>query len=509
MDMRSSSIIGLLNLLLVLQVSRVVGVEVDPADAKIVYSGRWDLREPHEPSCAWQGSSFKVAFRGRWVCATIDCDRNEYVRIVVDGNSAGSRRSKLKKGSQTLYLAQDLPAGGHQIEVVKETYSGPGYLTLRSIEVPGELLRCEPIIRLRVQYYGDSNLAGHSLGHEKNKGGAEFAGCHFTFAGIASRMLDADYQNISCGGAGILGRSNSVMNFYDRIDFYQAQPKWEFTRFPADICVVNIGANDIKRRTKTELKQDFKQLLRVLRKVHPDAHFVLMNGYGWDRREPANYTHEVVSEIGEGNMSCLTFPWLFNEWHGCEYDHAGMARTLVEHLGKIKPSWKQVRSMDVMDGFGRNGDFANGGFEHVAPFGGFGWRYSEDGATRVYAPGDSAKGQWYLHLPEGKQVHQPNPARKDRSYRVNMKLRSPHTTGKARIRVEFRDQQWRNEIANSAREFEFPLTDRWQEYSLGVNSPSGTKDPSRDPWQIIIRLFADKGDIHCDDVRLTGLEVSK
>ena len=35
----------------------------------------------------------------------------------------------------------------------------------------------------------------------------------------------------------------------------------------------------------------------------------------------------------------------------------------------INPSWKQIRSMDVMDGFGRNGDVANGSFEHVAPFG--------------------------------------------------------------------------------------------------------------------------------------------
>ena len=38
-----------------------------------------------------------------------------------------------------------------------------------------------------------------------------------------------------------------------------------------------------------------------------------------------------------------------------------------------------------MDGFGRQGDVANGSFEHAAPFGGFGWRYFEDGAVTLNA----------------------------------------------------------------------------------------------------------------------------
>ncbi|MDP7014939.1 MAG: GDSL-type esterase/lipase family protein [Pirellulaceae bacterium] len=356
---------------------------------------------------------------------------------------------------------------------------------------------------MRIQFYGDSNLAGYSLEHERNKRGAAYSGCHFTFAGIASRLLDAEYQNISVSGATILGRHNSVMSFFDKMDFYEDEPKWQFGRFPADVCVVNIGANNVNRNGKEEIQRDYLALLRKLRQAHPAAHIVVMNGYGWDRDETANYTHEVVRKSADKRMSRVVFPWLFNEWHGCEYDHAGMARVLAEHLTTVNPAWRAVRAMDVMDGFGREGDVANGSFEFAAPFGGFGWRYFQAGAVRVHAPNESPSGEWFLRLPENCQVHQPNPAEKSKRYTYRLKLRSPNS-GEAKIRIEFRDQQFRNEIEGASREFVFKPGLNWREYSVSANSPDGTGDKSRDAWQIIVRMISNAGTVECDNVRLTA-----
>ncbi|MEC8553707.1 MAG: GDSL-type esterase/lipase family protein [Planctomycetota bacterium] len=478
-------------------------LRADTTEPDVRFTGRWVLEKHEAPWCAWQGSSFLAAFEGSGVFAELESDAVEYLRVIVDGDHVNSKKLKLKPGKHEYVLAQKLGHGKHLVEVVKETYAHRGKLRLHGVSAEGgKLLPVEnEEQRIRIQFYGDSNLSGHSLGHEKNEGAPEFAGCHFTFAGIASRMLDAEYQNISVGGATILGQQNSVLAFMGKNDYYEDEPSWDFSRFVVDIVVLNVGANDINRRDKTEIKRNYLTLLRKLRSVHRDSHIVVMNGYGWDRKETANYTSEVLEEFGDENSSRVVFPWLFNEWHGCEYDHAGMAKTLVNHLKSINADWGPIREMDVMDGFGRGGHVANGSFEHAAPFGGFGWRYAQDGARRIHAPDDSAEGDWYLHLPQGTQVHQPNPATVSNTYTFKMKLRSPNSA-KAKLRIEFRDQQYRNELKELVQELTVQPGTAWQEFSIEAQTPKSSGDHSRDPWQVILRIEAAEETIDCDEIQL-------
>lgn len=505
--------LAICSICLVSQAAELPEAMIDPADSRIRYSGRWERSNQTAPWCAWQGSNISAIFRGTSIHAEIESERKEYIRVIVDGEVAKSRKIALVEGRQSYLVANGLAAGDHQVELVKETYSGKGRLTFHGFQVTGGGILKSPQeeARLRIEFYGDSNLAGHSLEHEKNKGGAAHTGCFFTYAGIVSRMLDAEYHNISRGGAIIAGRLNSVMSFYNRLDFYEAEPRWDHRKFPADICVINIGANDINRKSKQQIKQDFKALITSIRMVQPKAHIVIMNGYGWSRDEPANYTKEVVDAIDDANISRLVFPWLFNEWHGCEYDHAGMARSLVDHLASLNPAWKPIHAMDVMDGFGRSGNVANGSFEMVAPFGGYGWRYFQDGALRIHDADGSHDGEWFLRLPQGKQVHQPNPAEHGHRYTYKLHMRGQEAATVAKIRIEFRDQEWRNEIPDTAKEFTFELGNTWDEYTVAVDAARGPQpsDPSRVPWQIIIRLIAKTGTVDCDDVQLSNLRLGQ
>jgi hypothetical protein len=87
-----------------------------------------------------------------------------------------------------------------------------------------------------------------------------------------------------------------------------------------------------------------------------------------------------------------------------------MAHVLAEHL-KL-PSvlgWAPVTA-DVMNGYGVDGDVANGGFEEVAPFGGYGWRYYTDAGVERLSDGTAHGGDYYLRLSSGAASHQPNPA---------------------------------------------------------------------------------------------------
>jgi len=481
----------------------VEAAEIDASDPRIQYVGRWHRADTASPWCAWQSSAIRVRFHGAAVRVELESGTTEYARVIIDGDSASSKKIKLSPGKNSYVLAEELDLGVHQVEFVKETYSGEGRLRLHGLKIEGELLKPQSKPpKMRIEFYGDSNLAGQSLESEKDQHGLEFVGCHFTFAGIASRMLDAEYQNISVGGAIIAGKPNSVMSFQDRMDFYHAEPKFDFASFPVDVCVINIGANDVPTKTKEQIKAAYKTIIVNVRKVRPTAHIVLMNGYGWDRREPANYTDEVIEEVSDPNLSRLVFPWLFNEWHGCEYDHAGMAVQLVEHLEALNPAWKRLNECDVMNGFARDGSVANGGFEQVAPFGGYGWRYSEDGAERIVDSESAAEGKSFLRLPEGKEVHQPQPTSRGKRHEIGFQLRG-NAGARARVRIEFRDQDYRNEIEGSAIEFLLDATPKWTDTKIDFVSPVGSKtDVSRQPWKAILRLKSVAGTVDFDNVKM-------
>ncbi len=476
--------------------------EIDASDPRIQLIGRWDRSKSSQPWCAWQGSAIRVRMRGGGVMRVeVETTQTDYVRVVVDGESTKSEKFKISPGRRSYALTQELVESvSHDIEIVKETYSGEGRLTLHGISVDGDLVDVAKLPKMRIEFFGDSNLAGQSLESEKDKHGIEYMGCHFTFAGIAARMLDADYQNISVSGATIGGQLNSVMSFYDRLDFYHAEPKFDFEEFHADVCVINIGANDIGRKRKQQIKADYKTLIAAIRKVRPNAHLVLMNAYGWDRNEPANYTDEIIREINDAKLSQLLFPWLFNEWHGCEYDHAGMAARLVEHIVSLNPKWKSVNRNDVMDGFGRRGNVANGGFEQVAPFGGYGWRYFEDGALRIEDPSKAAEGNFFVRLPAGAGLHQPVPTSKGKRHKMSFKARGDAGC-RAMVQVEFRDQAYRNEIEDSAVEFSVTPKTEWSKFDFEFISPDdGDADRSRQPWKAMIHLKSIAGSVDFDDV---------
>ena len=174
-------------------------------------------------------------------------------------------------------------------------------------------------------------------------------------------MFNAEHVNFSKSGATI----STLNSSFDRTDWGSSSPTWDFENFPADLVVVNIGAND--GGSKTTIKNRYHDFLDDLRAAHPSSHIMLYNAYGWSFNEPAGFIGEVIAERMDSNTSFATFPWVFEQYHGSETDHAGMAMVLAGHIETVM-GWVPV-AQDVMSGFGRNGNVANGSFEQSAPFG--------------------------------------------------------------------------------------------------------------------------------------------
>jgi lysophospholipase L1-like esterase len=453
-------------------VTVVNATTVSPSDPNLQFIGRWDWSDPPEPWAFAQGSSVIVSFTGSSISASFTFTETDYFRVIIDDNAAASEKITFSSGDP-LSLASDLPAGTHKLELIKETDQGRATLTGFEIDDEESTVPSPPRPARKMVFYGDSNLAGRSLESERNQGGWHLVGSYYGFGGITARMFDAEYQNISRGGASI----TSLHTSYDRIDWDTNTPLWDFETDTVDVVVVNIGANDYWRPVPTN-KNNYHSLLDDLREAYPAAHIMLYNSFGWESREPANYIHEVIDERDDPNMSSATFPWVFEQYHGCQTEHAGMAQYLAEHLTTVT-GWT-ASEIDVVSGYGQNGNVANGSFEAVAPFGGWGWRYFDDpGVSRVFDPAGAHDGDYYLRLENGASSHQTNPANNGDEIAVSMWMRSADEGDDVDVSISFRDQDGGGEL-NDPIETEtqtISLTMEWQRYTMTVTAPTDPPSP--------------------------------
>ena len=438
-------------------------------DPAVQLVGRWDISDPAAPVARWAGASMSFRFNGTAVGVKLFSQgQEEWIRVVVDGDVLGARNLQLTGDDGIVPIAlepifDELDAGWHTIEVIKETQFSSlifrGFIATGT----GEIEPVDPLER-RIVFYGDSNLAGHSLESERDQADPHLVGTYFGYAGITARMFDADFHNISWSGSTISG----VETVFDAVDRADPDRVWELDRFPADLVVMNLGANDIYGATPDDVKADYLSMLRTLRAGHPNAHIVVYNAYGWSTKEPANYTHELLDLWDDDNFSVATFPWVFEQFHGTEYDHGGMAMVLADHIESVT-DW-EAAEQDVMSGFGRDGDVANGGFEEVAPFGGFGWRYADDpNVERVVSEALAAERAAYVELGDGASIHQPSPVSPGQTVTVTAQVFG-HTNGNIQVTVDFRDQQqWSDPISSVTSEFSMP--DEWTEVSMEVVAP--------------------------------------
>ena len=475
-------------------------VNISPENPAIRYTGRWNFEDPSIPWVGWQGSSVIVQFDGTGIHAEMGGTNNEQYRVIIDGVPETGRRY-FSSDRKIHVIAEGLTDGIHTMELFKETFNGNTFFYGLEVEGPG-LLPLPDRPGLRIEYFGDSNMDGSSNYSEKNEGDM---GTYYAFPAMVARMLGAEMNNQSVSSARLYGTGdNCVGSFIFSEDFYSQDPDYR-SGFDPHIIVVNAGANDIWDSSKPQIKRKYKSVVADLRSVYGETpKIILMNSYGWDIKEPANYSHEVVEELGDPNLSVSLFPWLWEKWHGSQWDHSGEAYVLLDHIYGLNPEWKQVNPGDIIDGFGRNWDFTNGSFEHSAPFGGFGWRYYEDGVERIHDPGQAADGEFYIRLGTGEEVHQPTDATGDflpgatsggEPYYITARIRGAVNGAKAQIVTDFQGQQiWTRSKPQTTT---FDVTREWETYTASSIAPAGT-------WTLFTTLKSASGVVEFDSVSMSN-----
>jgi len=498
--MNSRIILGLA-LLLFLWTNASGMIKITPMNPDIIYTGRWNFDDPSIPWVGWQGSSIMVKFEGTGISVEMGGTSTEQYRVIIDGIPE-TRRRYFSASREIYILAEGLTEGIHTMEIMKETFYGISYFY--GLDVTGNgILPLPDRPALRIAFFGDSNMDGSSNYSEKNQGDM---GTYYAFPAMVTRMLGAEMNNQSVGGAQLDDNGdNCVGSFIFSEDYYNQDRDYR-SGFDPHIIVVNAGANDIAN-SKSVIKNRYKNIITDLRSVYGDSpQIILFNAYGWDINEPANYTQEVVDEIGDPKLSVCLFPWLWEKWHGSQWDHSGEAYVLLDHITGLNPEWKQVNPGDIIDGFGRDWDFANGSFEYSAPFGGFGWRYYKDGVKRIHDPDQAADGEYYIRLQAGEKVHQPTDATGDlvpgatvggETYYITAKIRGVNDGAQAKIITDFQGQQiW---TRSNPQTTSFNLTTEWKTYTASATAPAGI-------WTLFNTLEAASGIVEFDSVYMSNVE---
>jgi lysophospholipase L1-like esterase len=465
---------------------------IAPDHPDLRYTGRWDRTNPTLPSVGWQGAQIAFVLEGTAISARLrTLSSIDYLLVILD-EVVQPERIRISADDAPIVIAAGLANGKHRIQIIKETAQG-GDMQFAGLTVTGTIVADEtPAPRRHIVFFGDSNLAGESLRHEENNGDITYMGCHHTYAGIAARMCNASYENISYGGATI-GSIHSIYRQMSR----QNPAAWDALRTTADVVVIDLGSNDVDNGEKA-IRAAYHAFLDDIRTTYPQAHIVLYNSFGWSFNEPANYSAAVVAERTDAQMSAARFPWFFEQWHGCEYDHAGMATLLAQHLEKTL-GW-DMQSADVMNGYGQNGNVANGSFAESAPFSGFGWRYGlKPGVTRITAEA-GFDGNHFVRLAAGARIHQPNPASNGSTISVTMAARSADGGSLVTI-IDYRNQEMYSEPL-SAESQTHALTTDWQTYTMTLLSPVLTATPV---FHTRLTFVASGGTVDIDAVQMTTL----
>jgi lysophospholipase L1-like esterase len=471
--------------------------------ALIVYEGRWRATASGEPSAVWAGTSVQLTFDGTSVAATLTAgNKSDQFRVIVDQQARGIVRTK--PGTNSYLLASDLAPGIHHIKLFKETFYAAEVIFHGFKIMDGKVLPTRHRYGGRVEFFGDSNMSGASLYSEKD--GSD-TGTYFAYPSMVARMLNAEPSIQARGGATLGGEGpNTVLSFIFSDNWFDSDPLYRSDFLP-NVIVINAGANDIykvdKSRQKAEVKARFKAVIKVLRDVHGGTpHIVLFNAYGWDVNEPANYTAEVIDEVG-GNLSVCQFPWMWEKWHGSMVEQAGQARVLAKCIAELNLGLDIVNQGDVFNGFGESGDVANGSFEAqaVAGFHAFGWRYHDDGVSRIRDPDSAFHGEYYIQLEAGELVHQgtdatgdllPGPANGTEQFKLDLMMRGVGNSV-ALIGADFEAQPMYNREHQKLTEFH--VLPEWRNYEVLIEPPAGS-------WKSFIILKVDTGTIDIDRVRL-------
>lgn len=329
----------------------------------IHYSGRVVIGElDNKPTYtySWPGVYFEAAFVGTAVDVKLN-DSNNIFNIIVDGQAP----VVLTRPGKTTYSINKLSEGKHHIRLEKrtETQVGTGTFEGFFITEDGKAITLEKPKR-RIEFIGDSAVVGYGIRSSKRECNEEeifsFTDTQITYAALAAKAFNADYQINALSGFGVVRNYNGAFpeNTFPSLYPYALNDKGVLYQsdWSPNIIVIGLGGNDFatplnageKWKTREALQDDFvenyKNFVVNLRKKHPEAHFILLS-YAVVGDELEGQIARVIQKLKQKDVRDISLVTIKPvelaacHWHPSVADHKNSAGILINYIEANPELW--------------------------------------------------------------------------------------------------------------------------------------------------------------------------
>lgn len=226
------------------------------------------------------------------------------IQVLLDGEKvptidANARKIVLDKGAKAseYTIVSGLTAGKHTVKVLKRDSYIKGASRLDefgfvSLKTDGYLYKQDKTAnekRYKIDVYGDSITAGWAnLDGGTGDASSQNTNALLTYAYRIAENLDADINTQGNSGWGVYigsdGSSESGRVWYNKPTLLHGQTstEWDFSKYQADLVIINLGTNDSNGIGTTYDSATFidryKTMINSLKEKMPNAKFLLTLG---------------------------------------------------------------------------------------------------------------------------------------------------------------------------------------------------------------------------------------
>lgn len=277
------------------------GAESGPPAVQLV--GRFDLRDPVGPRCAWPGCRIVARFAGTQVSVRLREEVQVWMTgapsewdVAVDGVWQPKLVMPATGGDEVYSLAGGLPDGVHVVELYKRSEAQNGTTQFLGYDFGAGRLLAPPARKTRrLEIVGDSAASGYGVegvGLGPDCPGPDHASRYQSFRkSMGARLgeiFDAEVAGTVHSGKGIAKNiwtqdKETMPLLFPRVIPSDPTSTWDFSAFVPDVVVTMLGGNDFEigqpadegPATMTEFTAAYAAFVASLRERYPDAHLLL------------------------------------------------------------------------------------------------------------------------------------------------------------------------------------------------------------------------------------------
>lgn len=281
------------------------------------------------------------------------------LQVLIDGSAP--RSVLLPQGTSDVVLATELSPGRHSFEVVHQTETWLGIVTLEGLVLSEKtrLLPAPPRPSRRLLFIGDSVTCGEALHRAPGcKKDSSWWDAYDSYGMRSGRALSAETQLVCFGGRGLIRDWQGKTDVLNAPQFFQralpdaSTPEpWDHATFVPDAVIISLGTNDFNLALgpfpdRETFVTAYVTFLREIRARHPTAHVLITEGAIVNDADPArpqrtvlrDYLAETARRLGDEKVHVVPsshYPGDACDAHPTAEQHAAMARDLEPHLRRV------------------------------------------------------------------------------------------------------------------------------------------------------------------------------